>query len=313
LVLRVKDPEGDGTLDLEAGIADIAATSTSIGAPGTDSTQMAQMIADGFAIEGNASYGPVAFTMAFEEDDNTAQADGSLSGGNAAFAMGADGLSYDVSYQGLDLKIAGSEIPFPQITVKADNVGTAFAIPTLVDEAASPFGMRTAIEGLQVGEEIWSMFDPGAVLPRDPATLVVDIAGTGSWDVDIFDPEAMTELETEGTPPGEIETIDLREARLSFAGAELSGSGSFTVDNTDLETFGGVPRPEGKANFRLVGGNALLDKLATMGLVPPDQVMMVRMMTGMLARPGAGGDELLSEIVIDGDGQLLINGAPMPF
>ena len=36
-------------------------------------------------------------------------------------------------------------------------------------------------------------------------------------------------------------------------------------DNTDMETFDGMPAPTGSLNLMLVGGNALLDKLVAMG------------------------------------------------
>ena len=49
---------------------------------------------------------------------------------------------------------------------------------------------------------------------------------------------------------------------LSVAGVDLTGDGAFTFDNSDLESFDGMPRPEGKLSLRLTGAHALLDKLA---------------------------------------------------
>lgn len=311
--LNVEDPAGSGKMDLAINVQDLASESLGKGMDMAGSEDMAKMLADGFAAEGRASYGPATLDLDMTDQTETVQAAGTLTGGSVDFALGADGMGYDVVYQGLDLTVSGSQIPFPQVGLKAESVGTSFAIPVSIAETASPFGLRTAIEGLQVGEEIWSLFDPAGVLPRDPATLIVDLAGTGRWMVDIFNEEEMMSLETSGQVPGEVETVDLKELKLAFGGAELTGEGAFAFDNTDTSTFNGMPRPEGKANLRLVGGNGLLDKLTQMGLVPQDQVMMVRMMAGMFAKPGAGPDELLSEIAIDGSGKLLINGAPMPF
>jgi hypothetical protein len=50
-----------------------------------------------------------------------------------------------------------------------------------------------------------------------------------------------------------------------------------------------------------------------MGLLPSDQAAGVRMMSGLLLRPGGGEDTLLSEITITPDGKILANGAPLPF
>ncbi|MDV7145164.1 DUF2125 domain-containing protein [Tropicimonas sp. TH_r6] len=311
--IDVSDPEGPGKLSVDATIDGITSTSFASGLDSAETEDMAKMLADGFAVEGKAEYGPVSFAFDFDESGETAKANGSLTGGGIDFGLNADGMRYDVGYEGLDVAVSGSEIPFPQVTVKAAAAATRVMLPVLQTESAEPFAFRTALEGLELGEEIWSLFDPAAVLPRDPATLIVDLAGTGRWTLDIFDEEAMLAVESSGETPGELETVELKELMLSVGGAELSGTGAFKIDNTDMETFGGVPRPEGTANVRLVGGNGLLDNLTKMGLVPEDQVMMVRMMTGMFAKPGPGQDELLSEITVDGNGQLLINGAPMPF
>ena len=35
---------------------------------------------------------------------------------------------------------------------------------------------------------LWSMIDPGEALPRDPATLVIDLNGDVILTEDIFDP-----------------------------------------------------------------------------------------------------------------------------
>lgn len=313
IAMDAVDPEGSGTVKLSVTVDGLESDSLAVGLDAAETEDMASMLADGFAIGGKASYGPVAFDMEFQEGGSTGKAQGTLTGGGIDFALGADGMNYDVGYEGLDVAVSGSDIPFPQVTLKADAASTAFAIPVLVQEKSAPFALRTAIEGLQIGEEIWSMFDPGAVLPRDPATLIVDLAGTGRWSIDIFDEEAMMAVESSGQTPGEVETVDLKELKLAIGGAELTGQGAFTIDNSDMETFDGMPRPQGKASFALSGGNGLLENLAKMGLIPQDQVMMVRMMTGMFAKPGAGPDELVSEVEIDAGGQLLINGAPMPF
>jgi len=95
---------------------------------------------------------------------------------------------------------------------------------------------------------------------------------------------------------------------LRLAGAELTGQGAFTFDNSDYVTIPGMPKPTGSANFKLVGGNGLLDRLVQMGLVPQDQAMGVRLMSGMFLRPGDGPDTLESVIEITEDGGILANG-----
>ena len=105
--------------------------------------------------------------------------------------------------------------------------------------------------------------------------------------------------------------MDLTELKATIAGAELTGTGSFTFYNTDIETFGGMPAPSGKLDMKLVGGNGLLDKLVEMGLLTSDDAMGARMMVAMFTNAGAeGADELTSTIEVK-DQVLYANGQRM--
>lgn len=70
----------------------------------------------------------------------------------------------------------------------------------------------------------------------------------------------------------------------------------------------GVPQPVGGIDLTLVGGNALIDKLVAVGLVPEQQAMGARMMLGLLAVPGDTPDTLNSKIEINEMGHILANG-----
>ena len=145
------------------------------------------------------------------------------------------------------------------------------------------------------------MIDPGEQLPRDPATLIIDLGGQATLTEDIFDP-AYADGPFEG-PPGELNGLKVNELKLSLAGAELTGDGDFT-----FKTEFGIPMPIGIANLMLTGGNGLLDTLVAMGLVPQEQATGARLMTGLFARPGDGPDSLVSTIEMKEDGAILANG-----
>lgn len=311
--LGFRDPDTGNAFSFDAALEEITSQSAAKYGENMNPDQVAEALRNGFDMVSGVKYGPTTFNLLVEAPDETTQAEGSMSGGNIDLALNAGEFKYDVGYEGLDLTVSSDQMPIGDMTFKLDSASTLFSMPILTSDEATPFALRTALEGLQIGEELWSLFDPAAVLPRDPATLIVDLAGTGFWSIDILDPVATLNAQIEGTVPGAVETVDLKELKLSVVGSELTGNGAFTLDNEDLETFDGMPRPEGAAQFRLTGGNALLDRLVQMGIVPQDQVMMVRMMTGMFAKPGAGPDELTSEISVDGEGMVLINGAPLPF
>ena len=92
-----------------------------------------------------------------------------------------------------------------------------------------------------------------------------------------------------------------------MAGAVITGEGSFTFDNEDLQSFAPMPRPEGDAAIQINGLNALLDNLVTMGIVPAEDVMGPRMMMGMFAR-STGDDQMEIAIEVNKAGEVLVNG-----
>ena len=68
-----------------------------------------------------------------------------------------------------------------------------------------------------------------------------------------------------------------------------------------------MPRPEGKITVGIKGANQLVDNLIALGLLSEDNAMGFRMGLAMFARPGAGPDELTSEIEFK-EGGLFANG-----
>jgi hypothetical protein len=143
-------------------------------------------------------------------------------------------------------------------------------------------------------------------LPRDPATLALDVTGKAKMTVDIFDP-ANAELLENGAPLGEFNAVNINNLTLSAVGANLTGSGAFTFDNSDMTTMPGMPRPDGAIDLRLQGANALIDTLVNMGFVQQEQAMGARMMMGMFGVP-EGEDTLTSKIEVNEQGHVLANG-----
>jgi hypothetical protein len=199
-----------------------------------------------------------------------------------------------------------------EVTGSLGEMQSRVAFPSTPTEEPQPMAFTLALRDLTLGESIWSLFDPTGALPRDPATLIVDLGGQIRFLADIFSEEEMADA---AGPPAEVEALDIEELRLSLAGAEFTGTGAFTFDYDVTGPMGpGSPAPEGRLDLRLEGAQRLLETLVGMGILPEDQAMMVRMMTGMIARPAPeGGDALVSEITVEPDGTVLANGAPLPF
>ncbi|HEX9857573.1 MAG TPA: DUF2125 domain-containing protein, partial [Paracoccaceae bacterium] len=130
--------------------------------------------------------------------------------------------------------------------------------------------------------------------------------GTAKLNVDIMDGDAMASLD--GGAPGELNTLDVTALNLKVAGAELTGSGALTFDNSDLVSFDGVPAPTGVIDMKVTGANGLMDKLAQMGLIPEDQLMGARMMLGMFAKVDATAPDTMTSTLEFKDKGFFANG-----
>ena len=282
--------EGSGTLPLEM-----------------DSSDLPQMLKAGFGFDGTFTYAAGSGDMSgIAEGDQFALS--STSGGGAfSVAMDATHLAYDLSQNQSEITMQTAELPFP-VTIAMQKAAFALDIPIAQTDEQQPFSFGLTIADFTMPEELWSIFDPAAILPRDPATIIVDLSGKVRLLADLLDPEIAETLEDSEQPPGELHALTINALRVSAAGAELTGTGDFTFDNSDLESFDGMPAPSGTAQMKLVGANGLIDKLIQMGVMSEEDATGARMMIGMVAVPGDGPDTLNSEIEINDQGQILANG-----
>ena len=108
--------------------------------------------------------------------------------------------------------------------------------------------------------------------------------------------------------PGELNALTLKQLLVKFAGAEVTGTGDLTFDNGDLETYGGVPAPEGTINLKATGVNGLLDKLTAMGLVPEEDLMGLRMMMGMFVKMDPSAPDTMTSDLEFKDKHFSVNG-----
>ncbi len=266
------------------------------------------MFAKGFSVEGGYSIDSTA--AVFDINADGGQAAGSISTGSANLegVFNSQTIAYDTTVSDLAVSMTSSDLPFP-VELSLAEYGVGFQMPVGKSEEASDLGMRIDLIDLTINDMIWNMFDPGSVLPRDPATVQLNIVGKGRSLFDILNPEDAAAMNN-ADMPFELETMSLETLRIALAGALVTGTGEFTFDNTDLETFDGMPRPEGDAVVEVTGLNKLMDNLVAMGLVPEDQIMGGRMMLGMFART-TGDDQLETKLEVNSEGHVLVNGQRM--
>ena len=269
-----------------------------------DAADIAAMMKAGFAVSGQFNYASGATRMQVQDPNSGNFAmESSSQGGSLGVVMNDKELAYNGEQNTVQINVQAANLPFP-IEMSMARSGFNLAMPLAASEEPQNFAFGVTMGDFVMSDLIWSIFDPTAQLPRDPATVELDLTGQAKMLIDIMDPEAMATA----VAPGELQALTLSKVLLSAAGARLEGSGDFTFDNSDTTTFPGMPKPVGAIDLALAGGNGLMDKLVAMGLLPEEQAIGARLMMGLFAVPGDAPDTLNSKVEFTQDGQVLANG-----
>jgi len=275
---------------------------------GMSTMNLAAALHDGLSIEATGSYGS-------SETRTTVLVDGEQVSSQAMTA-GSSTSDLSANADAIKLTANGSEIGMDAIInvgmplslhLDVDQMAMDFGMPVSASDEPQDFTMALGFNGLELGNDIWAMFDPTETLPRDPAALSVDLTGQATLLQDLMNFAEMSEL-AEGNLPIELNTLTIKNFLISAVGASLSGTGDFAFNNNDLVSFDGMPAPSGTADLKITGANGLIDKLIEMGFVQESDAMGARMMMGMFAVPGEGEDSIKSNLEITKDGKILANG-----
>lgn len=307
--VSVTVPEENASIRYSGEVSDLAGTSSARTAPGLGAVTLGPILAAGFASEGRVTHGGFAYAMAMQDAGSSTDVMARFDSGSIDFALGGEGMVYDVRSGAGQIAVSGSALPLPRVDLAFAESAFRLKLPLVRTDAPADFELLTRTTGLTISDGIWAMLDPGGQLPRDPASLVLELGGKARWLVDISDPEVVAGAQgAKAAALGELHELNVKDLRLSLAGAELSGNGAFLFDNADTTTFEGLPRPTGGLALKLQGANTLLDRLVGMGLLPAEQATGMRMMLGMFARPTGEGDTLTSTIEVTPEGRVLANG-----
>ncbi|MFK7763549.1 MAG: hypothetical protein AB8B62_09820 [Roseobacter sp.] len=296
-------PEEQGTANISGQMQNVSfegqsALPTEVEKP----DDMEEMLEAGFKTEGAFAYQAYAMTLATTSPRDSTEMSFISDKGRFGVTLDTAGLDYDISQENVQVQATSSGIPIP-IEFAAARTAFNFAMPIQQTEQFGDFALGLTFDDVSMSDLIWSLFDPGAQLPRDPATLVLDVTGKTRLLFNFLDPAAAPTL-SPGQMPAELQSLDVNTLQLQAAGSELTGDGAFTFENSDF----GPPKPMGALNLTLIGGNTLINQLVATGLLLEDQAMGVRMMMGLLAVPGDTPDTLKSRIEINAEGHVLANG-----
>ncbi|MCK0168721.1 DUF2125 domain-containing protein [Jannaschia sp. S6380] len=293
----------------DEGGAPVAITSTLEGITGTFDgnlgempdlpvTSMAQW---NMTYQGGLRHDGGTFRMDGEGPQGPFSVDGTSDTGNLDFSLTEDSMGYRLGAEDVAMTVQAPGFPVP-IRIAVAESETGFTLPFGEPGTEKPFGMTLAYRDLVIDDALWALFDPTGQLPRDPATLVVELAGTATPSVDIFgDPEAMATLQG---PPGTLDSLTIERILLDLVGATLRGSGELAFPTPDPS------QPVGTIELSLDGGFALIDKLVALGFVPAEQAAFVKGMAGAVAKP-VGDDQLETVIEFTEGGGISANGLPL--
>lgn len=294
IVVVGKDATKSTDLNLTATVADLSGTTkgTFLGIAAMEN--MANALKSGMTVDGTFAYGMTSMDMAVTEPKGPTKIAATAEGGNLTFSLDKSHLSYGLGGKGMAMTLSSPDIPVPEVKITYSEALMNLLMPVSKSDTPEDFSFTTKLIDFSISDEIWAMFDPTGGLPHDPATIVIDTKGKVKLAVDLMDESQTAALGD--APPGELHALDLTALQAKIAGAELTGSGALTFDNSDLTTFQGVPVPTGKIDLKLTGANTLLDKLIALGFIAEDQAMGFRMMAGMFTTAVEGEDTLTSTL-----------------
>lgn len=305
ILVDVVIPDGEGSINVDGKITDLTLEGDVSMPDAMTLDNSDSMLVEGFSVDAGYSYNGAIYNFDIDaEGDRTAGAV-STSQGSLQLVADTDRIAYDAQTDDLQVSLSTSELPFP-VDMALAQYALGFEMPLSERDEPGLFRLGLDLVDLTISEAIWSMFDPGAALPRDAATIQIDLAGTATPTTDL----TMLDDEMPMGSPILLNTLDLNALRIAAMGALVTGTGSFVVDNDDMQTFDGMPRPEGDVTLQIDGLNGLMDRLVETGLVPQDQIMGGRMMLGMFAR-SVGDDQLETRVEINPEGHVIVNGQRM--
>ncbi len=305
--LAFSDPESSGAAEVTGNMSDLTFDGTTTLPLEPAAGDAAAGIPPGMQGRGVIDYRDGALRFAVTEEDQTTTGETSTETTRLSVAVSPESVFYETRATGLDLTVVPPDMPFP-VSVQMAESSVDVTVPVAASDTPQELSLGMTLGGFTMSDMLWNIFDSENVLPRDPATVSLDLLATVTPFVNLFDAEAVSMLEETGGVPGELNTLTLKDLTVDAAGAKLTGTGEFTFDNSDMETYAGMPAPDGVLRLNLSGGNALIDRLIEMGVLAEQDAMGARMMMSMFTVPGDGEDTLRSTIEVKGNGQILANG-----
>ena len=273
----------------------------------TETAELGPLLAAGFAFDGTFGVNGTETLVEITSDEGTSKLKTGSANSTLGVAMGPSGIQYDVNAEQVQMGGQLAGLPFP-LFVEMAKYGFDLRVPIAKSDDPQDFKFAFNMTDFTMSDIIWALFDASGQLPRDPATVALDLSGKVKVLVDGLSAQSAQQLATSGVRPAEMNALKIERLIIDALGAKVEATGDVTFDNTEAAALAGFPQPVGDINIDIAGANGLMDKLTAMGLLPTEQAMGARMMMGLFAVPGSAPDTLQSKIEFNEAGQILANG-----
>ena len=301
--MKVADPDGPVLYDQRSETESVSMTFTGSNLPvgGDDEDVIAFFGEDGsfrLRVESGAGTSSMGATrdlpVAIEGEGVGGSMEASLQDGILAYSTNLGAVSYVVTPD-------PNVLPLPPMDASLAALDLDLRTPVRPSESLQEAKFLLNLSELTVSDSAWSLIDPAGSIPRDPATLQIDLTSM----MRLLVPLGQIQDTDSPTQAVEVDSVDIKRVHMDAAGAEVDADGSLAIDNS-----GPIPFPNGSIDISVRGAQTLAEKLVNLGLVDEMQVGMVMGMLMAFAEQGDGPDHFTSTIEFK-DGGVFANGQPI--
>lgn len=311
ILTMMGDPSGAASNTTANYGESVSTTRLDLPVGGIDVMNISAALQEGFSLRGTSTNESMVQENVEISDGDIFMQNNIATGANSTnFSFDADGLALDFTGADFDVAVVLNDLfPLP-ITATIADVSAAFAFPLLPSEDPKDFNYSFGISDLAVSDELWTLIVNTGDLPRDPISMAVDLSGTVINGIDFLNFNTIEDQMDQDLPPISLESLTVNEVSAVAVGASAIASGAFILDNTDLDSFDGFPRPEGSAILKVEGANTLLDRLVDAGLLGNEEATAARFGMAFIGR-STGDDAFESQLDVNADGHVSVNGQRM--
>lgn len=216
-----------------------------------------------------------------------------------AATLDAGRLDARQSAENTRLTVAPEGLPLDDLTARIAELSVAVDAPAAPTSAPEEARLDLRLGGVTFSEQAWDILDPGRHLPRDPATLVAELAARGTLD-GLSRPGAL--------PPVTLERLEIDGLRIDALGARAAVEGRLDWDGASGLA---LLDPEGRLSVELRRAEALVENLVATGILTETQALFAQFALTRYTHAVEGEDSRAAEIVFGPEGAITVDGAPL--